>query len=270
MAWGSALAAFGGSLANSFASSGTLGAWDGGWSTYSSGQSRTKYALEKAYEMQQRAWAEGPSAIRKGLEKAGVNPLLATSSFGNVSAPSASFSDSPVGGSTVDFSALKGMTAKEQKKIKENEVDQGRANVDRTKAETEAIEASADAKRAEILNLNADTELKSTQQWTQPLSTIGGSALNGALIYKAIKSAGETKGATSAVRGASKVVPLLLPAVGSSAKAINIGSKFLRGLGFFGAGASLAVPVGKQMYKAQKEAMKNGKTSFTNHMSAGW
>ena len=107
MSWTSALS----SILGGASGSGTFGAWDGGWSTYSSGQSRTKYALEKAYEMQRRAWKEGPSAIRAGLEKAGVNPLLATSAFGNVSAPSASFSDAPVGGSSVGFDGLKSLTA---------------------------------------------------------------------------------------------------------------------------------------------------------------
>ena len=142
------LASFLGSVATSAlggaAGSGTLGALDGGWSTYSSGQSRTKYAAEKAYEMQQRAYRESPSAIREGLERAGINPLLATSAFGNASAGSGSFAEPSSGFSaSLGFDGQKMLTSKDKREIVKSEKKSAVANADAVEEEARARKEEA-------------------------------------------------------------------------------------------------------------------------------
>lgn len=163
MDWGSAIA----SVMGGVSGSGVLGNWDGGWSTYSSSKSRTKYAANKAYEMQQKAALEMPSTIREGLNRAGLNPLLATSAFGSVNAGNPSFSEASMGGSSLSFDGSKSLLAKEQKEQAKlvvedgkNTVEEGRQIVRRLKAENDATEASA-----KLEKLKSEIELEALEDY---------------------------------------------------------------------------------------------------------
>lgn len=128
MDWGSVINAVG-----SATGGGVLGNWDGGWSTFSSGQSRTKYATKKALQNQIKlqTWqaTQLPALTRQGLESAGYNPLLAIggNDFAHGGSVSGSFEEPSSGGSRLDLLGAKSVLA--DIKLKEAQADRTRSEV---------------------------------------------------------------------------------------------------------------------------------------------
>lgn len=169
-----------GSAVSGVGGSGVLGYWDGGWSTYSSAQSRTKYAANKAYEMQQKSALEMPSLTRQGFERAGLNPLLAVGEMGGSSPGNPSFYDAPAGGSALSFDGLKGLLGKEKKEIAKNEVEKG--------AETNAlIREQKENVKEETRGKKIDNDLKGLKVGLSAAGAAAGLATSSALAYKAFK-----------------------------------------------------------------------------------
>lgn len=214
-ALGSSMAGMGGS--------GALGSWDGGWSTYSSSQSRTKYAANKAYEMQRKAALEMPSLTRQGLERAGINPLLATSAFGNVDAGSPAFYDAPVGGSAVSFDGLKGLLGKEKKEVAKNEVEKGEETNDLIRAQKENIKEQT---RGQVI----DNDLKSTMAASSAMQAAAAVGGVGVLGYKAVKHFGKE---VHAPVGFAAEAAKASAASAKAVKAAKVGSMIRSGIGMF-------------------------------------
>lgn len=232
----------------------SVGDLSGGWSSYSSGKSKTKYAAEKSawlagqnYDLQQRAYRESPLAIREGLEKAGINPLLATSAFGNASAGSGGSVGWSGGNSGVGFDGDKMLTKKDREDIRENTIEGGKANVDRTKAETDAI--------------RSETQLKKITTAATALGTLGTAAYGAKKVFDRLEASRGVKPVPFAAP-AKKMVNGKLVSVAEGSRGFGFGS-LLNALPFLPS-------LWSAMKGAQDKARSEGRPSFTHHMSAGW
>lgn len=201
-----------GSAFGSAASGGILGNWDGGWSTYSSGQSRSKYAANLGYEYSALAARTMPKNQRIGLERAGFNPLLAIGS--GISSPTmgASWSEPSSGFSgKLDFEGLKGVLAKEKKSIAKNEVIRGEKTND-------LIESQ-----------NVKTKTEAAKNVASSLGDVAQTAVNMAIAKKVLDGSSSAKGAAKAAKTVSgDLLPLKsvrAPDAATSAKGVGSGLK---------------------------------------------
>ena len=204
-------AALGSAVAGA-SSGGVLGNWDGGWSTYSSGQSRSKYSANLGYEYSALAARTMPLAQRQGLEKAGYNPLLAID--GGMSSPTmgASWSEPTSGLSgKLDFEGLKGALAKEKKDIAKNEVVRGEKTNDL------------------IDSQNVKTKTEAAKNVVSSFGDVAQAAVNMAIAKKVLDGSASAKGAAKAAKtvggDAIPLWKLRSPDAATSAKGVGSGLK---------------------------------------------
>lgn len=218
-----------GSAFSSAASGGVLGNWDGGWSTYSSGKSRTKYAAETALRYGLKSLEESPSSARKGLEDAGFNPLLAVGSgIGSSSGLSGSFAEpNSSSAAKLDLDGFKGFLSGEKKDMARNEVKKGEETNELIKAQKENVEEETRGKKIE-------NDLKRLGTTAKVLGAASVAAGVGVSAYKAAKTYSDVK--HSPVGFAAEVAKKALES-SKSAKAAAIASKagrlLRKGVGMF-------------------------------------
>lgn len=222
-------------------------------------------ALNFEYQKKYAQWEaeNGPSLRRKGLESAGYNPLLAVSGATNPlsgSSPNSGYDPNVSFGNTgmTDSSALANFVdSVKQKKIQTLQME---AVKDQTEAQTDAI-------RADVKQKEAQTKAIEKNVTSQRIQAISGSV--GSAVGLLGLSYGITKDIEKSHRYA-RYARYLAPVSAVAPSAFSLGSSALGSLGALGVGGLLAVPAGVMMKKAQDEARKEGRTSFTKHMSAGW
>lgn len=130
---GSVLSKVGESL-TSGSTSISLGDLTGGWSSYSSGQSKLKDAYRRAINASQKLALESPSWTVQGLRNAGLNPILALQD-GSITAAhgvNPAMASDPGGSSSFSFSKK----ADSEQKLLDSQVENSKANADSLKANT--------------------------------------------------------------------------------------------------------------------------------------
>lgn len=195
----------------------------------------------------------------KDLRKAGLNPLLvspngASSGAGaSASAGAPSFHADPIPATSSPWAGLSGIggafnsALDAWSKIKEQE----RAD--------KLVEAEVKQKGASTTKTKVDTV-------TDVVKGAGAGASAAYIGDKVLKSVAKRGAVQKVVNSAVSSAPSTSSAVSSSGVFMDA----LKAIGLFLPQIGLAAGSGALMKKAQDEARAQGRTSFTNHMSAGW
>ena len=226
------------------------------------------------YELGQKSLRNSPSSYKKGLIRAGINPILASGS--PIGATQGSAGVNP--GLDLVGDMVKGNSAK-------NLTDQTKSNIDLQEKQGDAAIKQADAAK-----LNAEASMKNAQTNEKMLTingvnaganavgTVGGLVRDGATVFTTVKGGKVPTSGTSAkgLKGAVSV-----PA-SSSAGSVSKGAKVLSNAGLaltptiIPAALAAAAGTAAIMKKAQDTAEKHNTESykqyrsFTHHASAGW
>lgn len=221
----------------------------GNWMQNRYNSSKSSLNNQYNYWLQQDNLKNGPSRQRAGLEKAGINPLLAYGSgVSNQPLPAAG-QQAPSAGldlsQLVPSAKMGSMLAQEIAKIKK---------------ENENLKKDGEVKSATTKNIEADTRQKNIRAVkeifgpvVQPVSTaagLGGAYAVEKMVDKKLKSS----------------VPVLpLKSVGHSAKFLRFGSKVLGGFG-----AALGADMAYDFFKSNPKAAKKVKNAAGSLLPRVW
>ena len=185
----------------------------------------TQYGSAKAlskynYELGQKSLRNSPSSYKEGLERAGINPMLASNS--PIGSTQGSSGVNP--GTDLAGAAAKGSSAVQYKRATESQI-----KVNDAQADSLNSNAKANLMQAEAALKNAETNEKGltlgyTNTVVNGLNNLGGGTvvplINGQKHANAVKAAGGAAAGATAGVAASKAPAAVVTPTPSSAKAV--------------------------------------------------
>ena len=129
-----------------------LGDWSGGWTNFSSNQSKLKDAYRRQYDYSERYAKESPSWVVEGLRSAGLNPILALQD-GSITGASTPNPSLPSGDGSGQFSL--GGKSKSERDLINSQITTAKKTADNLEANTDKLHNDVEVAKAHVANETA-------------------------------------------------------------------------------------------------------------------
>jgi len=129
-----------------------LGDWSGGWTNFSSNQSKLKDAYKRQYDYSQRYATESPSWVVEGLRSAGLNPILALQD-GSITGASTPNPSLPSGDGSGQLSL--GGKSKAERNLIDAQITSAKRSADNLEANSDKLRNDIAVSKAQLANETA-------------------------------------------------------------------------------------------------------------------